>query len=352
MNARVRLASNGDYWQASYDDEKGRRRRKSLGPKAELSRAQGLAACDELGRALEAGSLVSGRKTRLRAWVDRYAELREPDVSDGTMRTIRATGDLLVRGMGDVPIRGVTPAEVDDWLSWLRSKRGGGLRATTAAAHGRRARAMFRRAVARGELKANPFEAVQIRGARADRDDPIPTDEQVQALIDQAPGPAWRAMVGLCALAGLRRGEALRMTFADVLWGEGRLIVRNPGEQVTTKGRRRVVLMTPELEWILLDAQDAVDGTRPTSGLPAEVYRPMVELIARATDATPARPFQALRKWRDTTWRFEYPGHVVDSWLGHSAQVAREHYARIPEALYATCSHTPMGGIVGKTTNA
>ena len=52
--------------------------------------------------------------------------------------------------------------------------------------------------------------------------------------------------------------------------------------------------------------------------------RDMTAIIKRSGLEPWAEPFQALRRWRDSTWKLNYPGYVVDTWLGHGAEVSQE----------------------------
>jgi hypothetical protein len=48
----INLASNGDYWHADWQDVFGKRRRKSLGPKAQISQRQARKLCQRMANAL------------------------------------------------------------------------------------------------------------------------------------------------------------------------------------------------------------------------------------------------------------------------------------------------------------
>ncbi len=50
-----------------------------------------------------------------------------------------------------------------------------------------------------------------------------------------------------------------------------------------------------------------------------------------------------LRKNRESDWiNAGFPFHVVVEWMGHSDDVARQHYLRVNEADLAEAAHTPI----------
>ena len=57
--------------------------------------------------------------------------------------------------------------------------------------------------------------------------------------------------------------------------------------------------------------------------------------MKRAGLAPWPRLFQNLRSTRATELADEFPGHVVSSWLGHSEDIAKEHYRQVTDDHFA-----------------
>ncbi len=66
-------------------------------------------------------------------------------------------------------------------------------------------------------------------------------------------------------------------------------------------------------------------------------------LVKRAGLTLWPRVFQNLRSTRSTELADEFPGHVVSAWLGHSEDIAKEHYRQVTEEhfLRATSKAVP-----------
>jgi integrase len=101
---------------------------------------------------------------------------------------------------------------------------------------------------------------------------------------------------------------------------------------VTNKLKGRDVKLEPELA-NLLGTPGEDDDLVVSLGAP-DWFRAARRLIVAAGLKPWRKPFHTLRKNRATWWRDEYPEHVVDAWMGHSLEVARRHYAAVPESAY------------------
>ena len=78
----------------------------------------------------------------------------------------------------------------------------------------------------------------------------------IAAVLDACPNIQWRLVVTLCRLAGLRcPSEVGALTWGDVNWEKGRLVVRSPKtEHHGGEHAVRVVPIVPELRTKLDDA--------------------------------------------------------------------------------------------------
>lgn len=141
------------------------------------------------------------------------------------------------------------------WVGWLRSR---GVHSVAVNTTWRGAASIFRWLAAEDGM-LSPFAVIEA--PRAARQIPafLPRQDAERLLLaisnQQGPSPLARhrtlALVGLMLLAGLRRGEVLRLTVADVDIENRRLRVR--GAKGMHGGRDRVSWMAPLLATILAD---------------------------------------------------------------------------------------------------
>jgi len=188
-------------------------------------------------------------------------------------------------------------------------------------------------AVRWGWLEKSPFGGLrpgsQSNPARA-RYIPLLT---IRDVLDACPSIDWKLVVGLARLAGLRcPTEIGELTWADVNWEKGRLIVRaKKTEHHGGDHAVRVVPICPELRGLLVDAfEQAEPGATlivPMASRKGVNLRTQLErIIIKAGHEVWPRLLQNLRASCATDWVERYPSHVVAKWLGHSPKVAAEHY--------------------------
>lgn len=336
----VNLNSNGAYWQAFWTDAAGGKHRRGLGPKSEVSRREALKLCAELAR--EHAITPAKRHVRsvptLRAWADIYLDLIRQTHAQGTVTLTEDTIDYLVRRFGeDRRLDKITPADAEDFVVWMSKTEG--LREATVCRHVRTCKTIWGRAIKRRVCAESPWLDCKSTPRKVAKEVLDITDAGVSQLVEAGNSDQWRSLVALCAWAGMRRGEALRVGWQDCQWDRHRIRVRLPdGQQdADTKHAERWTLMTPELERVLRECFDrAPEGSAgPCDGMPTDnLDRDMGVLIRRAGMVPWPRPFHALRAWRVSTWKLKYPGPVVDAWLGHSEEVSDEHYFGVRDEVF------------------
>ncbi len=195
------------------------------------------------------------------------------------------------------------------------------------------AKQVFRCAVRWGWIEKSPFEALrpgsQANPARA-RYIPLTT---IRDVLDACPSIEWKLVVGLARLAGLRcPTEIGELTWADVNWEKGRLMVRaKKTEHHGADHAVRVVPICPELRVLLTDAfEEAEPGARlivpMASRMGVNLRTHLERIITKAGHEVWPRLLQNLRASCATDWVERYPSHVVAKWLGHSPKVAAQHY--------------------------
>jgi len=203
--------------------------------------------------------------------------------------------------------------------------------------HVRNTKTIFNHAVRDDLILFNPFDRLKGTAAEPDKNWKYVSLEELDKLLVACPNVGWKMLIALCRLAGLRRGEALRLLWSDINWEEHHFTV------IAEKtGRRRVVPIGPKLYQLLLDAFDqAEEGEKRICPISQyglwpnfQVYRKRAG-IERWKDA-----FKVLRRNCETDWAQKYPQYAVSTWIGHDIQVSARHYLQVPAELYKKVATT------------
>lgn len=337
----VRLQSRGQYRQLVWRDRRGVEHTECVGNKAKVSKAE----AERLRRAKQAEIDadptigVAGRAPVLDAYFAKYIERLEATHAPGTVALAKVTRKYLAEKFTEsIRMDAITPGDAADFAAWLKTAKG--LTAATVCQHVRRCKTVWKDAADREVLGGRSPWRDQSSNPPKRKKPAAPVDDQkIRDLCDACPSSQWRALFALCAWGGLRRGEALRMTWADVQWDRHRLFVGLPADKTDedTKHRERFTLLCPELEAALREVYEAA-GARskgPCDGIElGDLHRRAREIIRRAGMVPWEDPFHALRRWRVSTWKLRYPAPVVDEWCGHSADVSEEHYFNVTDSTF------------------
>jgi integrase len=148
---------------------------------------------------------------------------------------------------GDVPI---DTLDMRTWEEYKATRKKANLSDISVNVELRTLKAIFTRAVKLGLLSRSPFAGRELY--------PIPqrqpagfTELQLQVLLDAIREPWLKALVEFCAMTGLRRSEAINLTWNCVDL-ENRLIVIESGANFKIKhGKRRVVPLNARAEALL-----------------------------------------------------------------------------------------------------
>ena len=144
---------------------------------------------------------------------------------------------------------------------------------TVAAQSYRLLRTILNTAITDGLLTSNPCTVKGAGSARVVREEHVPTPTEVAAIAQAVPA-RWRACVLVLAWGGLRIGEALALTRADVDLGAGTVQVRRRVYRIpttktidvdrpkTTAGRRVVALPRTVTEALRVHLDQRVDSAQ------------------------------------------------------------------------------------------
>ena len=353
---RVRLKSNGNYWQA-YSSHHGTR---SLGAKANVSKRRAEQLCRQWEFELRFAALAPvtastdapARAHTLSTWLE-TCEQQRTKLAKGTRYVNRACGIYLKRHFkSDPAIKSITREDAENWraalargeLSKDNARHTDAPSETSVCKYVRAARKIFAVAAKQDLIKANPFDQLDGTAPDVDKEWAYIDAGQMARVLDACPDVFWRACFGLCRFAGLRRDEALRLRLIDVDLSTNEIHVNAPGTIVSRTNKKRprkvpieAAKLPTGLTAILQLAYDAAPegATRVCHSVPRHnANAPGAEIIKAAGIAQYAKLFHTLRKNWEQDCAAVYPQHVVAEWAGHSIEVSATHYLRVPQELY------------------
>ena len=350
----------------TWTDPDGTRHRRTVsGRTSEETRAK----LDDLRRDLRLGVLApSGSVTvgeYLTGWIERHRARVRPSTWLTAESYVRV---YLIPSLGRKPLTRLTAADVEDAMAaWMRDGRPGApetARRPVSAVTARHVRATLRRALSdaqRAGLVGRNVAADAAPPYVEHRTITYLSSRDVTRLLDATADSDLGPVYALAATTGLRRGELLGLTWADV--ADGRLSVRRSmgrvkgnrwglGEVKSARSRRTVPLPTRARQAIETQRtrqrfarkaagvvwQD-VDGLIFTDAvgrplLPEYVSHRFTKDVASA--GVPRVRFHDLRHSAATTLLAAgVPLAVISEWLGHSGitVTAAAYAAVVPELL-------------------
>lgn len=233
----------------------GRRRRRIVrrlpGETRAQHRARAQEAASEMLAAAHSGHVVPSGHTTLSGYVEHW--LAREDAKSAAGRGLAAStvdfyrqilGYYVTPLLGSRPLPDLTLDDVEAMMNTLTA-RGRSPRTVQAA---RNALGRILGAARRDGLVAQVVtaDASQVRRLLADDErGPISKalePDQVVRLFRAAAGTSWEPLLAMLALLGLRRGEALAMSWSDVDFDAGTVTVRRSLSRVRVDGVSRLVL--------------------------------------------------------------------------------------------------------------
>jgi integrase len=288
----------------------------------------------------------------LEKFLERYINNRT-DLRPATKDLYDQTKEYLLRFFdGSVRIGRITRAMAADWRAAMATgrlvlnRKNRKNTEVSVCVHVRNAKTAFNFALREDLIMFNPFDRLKGNMREPDKNWKYLSIEELDNLLDACPNWGWKLQIALCRLAGLRRGEAFSLTWADIDWQNHRL-----GVIAEKTNRQRTVPIEPKLYELLLDAfagaQEGEERVCPISkhGMwrNFQVYRKRAGL-ERWKDA-----FKVMRRNCETDWAQVYPQYVVSTWIGHGIEVSARYYLQVPEELYVKAAATNMAPTATKT---
>ena len=301
---------------------------------------------DSFHRKLVKVGLVEAREADNRVTVGSLLEefLARATVKKSTYVNYKQSTDSLRVFFGnDAPLEEITAKRCDEWRQFIardtegttkrRGTKDNRLSAATQSKRIKMAKSVFSRAVRWGMITVSPFDGLKA-GSQANPDRAFfISREAIEAVLGACPDVEWRLVVGLARYAGLRcPSEMVEMTWADVDWGRGVLMVRSPKtEHHGGHHAVRHVPICPRLRELLAEsferaAEGEVRVVPRVQDNKINLRTTLQRIIERAGLKPWPRLLQNLRSSCETEWCEHYPIASVTRWLGNSPTVALKHY--------------------------
>jgi integrase len=238
--------------------------------------------------------------------------------------------------------------DADDYKAWLLAptKDRKAFASASASVDLRRARQFFKAAVRRRVIDRNPFEEVKC-GSQANPSRKHYVDrETIDTVLAACPNHDWRLIFAFARYAGLRiPSELEELKWADVNWERNRITVRVPKLAHHAGREERIVPIFAELRPHLEAAFDAAEPGAvyvvPRARGGRNLRRYAEQVLERASVDKWPKLFVNLRASREIELLETFPAHVVFSWLGHTAAVARSHYLKTTDADFDRAASNP-----------
>lgn len=297
-------------------------------------------------------------------WLDHYISSKT-DIAENTLRNYEQTRKSLLSFFGPGKLLDeITAGDAEEYRLSLHGKK---LAAATIARRCKRARQFFTAAVKKELLERNPFQDVKC-GVAVNRDRlRFIAGDEIERVIAACPSAEWRLIFALCRYAGLRcPSEVLSLQWCDVNWQRPERFTVHSAKT----GRDRIV---PVFSALLPYLQDCFDQAELGEPFVITAYRDTrqslrtqaLRIVRRAGLKPWPKIFQNLRASCETELAAEFPVQCVAEWLGHSPQVAMQHYLQVresdferatrpadtPGALHQRCSNRPQGAAKRCTTS-
>ncbi len=257
----------------------------------------------------------------------------------------------------DKQLRDIRPIDAADWFDWLATPKeehdaqrlkisANALSRATAQKMASIAKTFFRDALKRGMVDSIAFEELPSAAVAASKDAYVPLP-QFDAILDKAATPAWRVLIGLTRIAGLRTGEAFLLRWNHVDFETRSLRIPSPKTERHGKAIRTCPI-PPALAPLLQDAFDAtpVGEVRVVQLSPHNLHRKFEVILQRAGFKPWSPLWHAMRGMAITDYLTRgSPITAVAEWCGNSPEVIAKHYARIPDSVFKAAAGLDDRGV-------
>lgn len=285
---------------------------------------------------------------------EEFLESKKPTWKKITLKRRTHEHDWLVKYFKGVELDSITKKEATAYLSWLVTDNE--LAPISVNKLMKHAQAVFNFAIdCEYTTRNNPFRGVRVANV-VQRQKQYITVEYADKLIEAAKTPQWKTLIVLLRYAGMRPEEALFAEWEGVDFEHGLFTFRSPKTEHHPGKDRRTIPLFPRVLRALraLCSPDRPEGVYILDGAQWAHKREYVQAggqtlllgLNNIVKDAGLEPVSALptnmRGSCSTDLKNAFPEHVVDTWLGHSKEIANRHYdvitpANLQMALAVDC---------------
>lgn len=294
-----------------------------------------------LDRLIDFGLVDRKRSLTLGALFESYYEAMRKELKQSSLTSIRQSLGKL-KGFFNLD-QFAERLSVEDASAFKEHLRLSGFSEATIAGHLKVAKSVFNWAVDSEYLTINPFGKIS-RGSFVNKSrEFFVTREMYFRLLEACPDQTWRTIVTISRVGGLRTpSEVLRLTWGDVDWDKGRLLVHSGKTERHEGHGSRAIPLWPELR---RELENQFEISEP-GGSPfiisryryseANLRTQFLRIVFRAGLLAWERPFQNMRASRSTELFGDprLPDFVCEYWMGHSKKTAQAHYLQVTDSFY------------------
>lgn len=259
-------------------------------------------------------------------------------------------------------ITSITTGDARDFRNYLKTRSGhvGGFRKAkplSEATVRRRClccKQFFNYAIDKGHLEQNPFDSKRIPTVTPKTKNKRFVDyDTSMKIMDALPSDWLRLIFVLARWGGMRVGsEPRELRWSDIDWDSQTITFRSTKTEHFEGREQRTIPILPELRRPLREVFDRAFFAADASSeyvLPelraiqdAALRKPMLKAIAEAGAEPWSKLWTTLRASRDIELKEEFPGYVVDEWLGHSEKTSNKHYVHVTEEHLKRAVQNPL----------
>lgn len=311
------LNLRGRIWWISYNAN-GKRYREGVGP----NRAEAIAALRERHKDIITGKFYGNRKAQevtFRALADKYWELHGPDLRSTAWRymMIKVVNDLGAK-YGDRPAGTITPADLQGYYNEIRARSS----ISTANRYLTLIKAVFNNGLAK-EIYHGPNPAAKVsKGQEPGPRQRYLSHAELRALLGSC-DPRIFNLLSCAIYTGMRRGEMLALTWANVELAQGLIYILQ-----SKSGKPREIPIAPNLREIL-EGMGPQDPAAKVFDLPLITMRRLFVKALKATGITGFR-FHDLRHTFASHFIMTTDNlPALQKILGHATPMMTQRYAHL-----------------------
>jgi integrase len=328
-------------------DSAGKRQRKWISAGPSLKEAKQLLT-QELGK-LDAGTFISPAKETVGEFLSRWITTAESSLTVRTAEGYRTILNRAIPALGNIRLRKVGPADIQEYISDLLRKNGrldgsGPVSPLTAIHHLRMLHRSFRDAISWGLISRNPCDGVTAPRAKGNEIH-VMSEDEIGRFLEAAQEGDYYPLYHTFLYTGCRRSELLAARWCDfdplrlTLTITRSVHLSRTGEYVfqptKTAAGKRIIDLTSTPAKVIQDYRQQV----ALQCIELGTMLKETDLIFSKWDGTPLRPDTITRHWSDLCKRLGIsahrlhdarhthasillksgvPAHVVSQRLGHS----------------------------------